>query len=405
VPAQIRLSSFPDTVVRQAYGWLVTGTATTESLTVLISAATGNDASTIAVALFATTNLTSANGFAVVAGTTVTQLLQSVATSSGGSVTSTALLASQLTVAADGGKIAAARNLLALLRNETGTAVSAVNNVLSLTPSGSTGWSGGFTPTHLMIYGLGLARTSDDNFDTLNAETALTLPTLSPAWANQTGTRPNYFIRYIPAFFTFLQANPGAMSAAFSSSDSDTTRQQLGNGIAQLINAGGAISGRLNIPSLITLFGGNSNFASFVLNSTPLSVVTQGIFADLVPILQTIGVDALSKSFGAGGKSADVTNASNAQIIMSNWALAFTDPNNFPALQQAGFRITDLLSYTRTMTRYSGRGDVQNVGATAGSSTISVLAFDVLHERCLTAYGINADQVRAIALAQGIILA
>jgi hypothetical protein len=261
-----------------------------------------------------------------------------------------------------------------------------------------------------MIYGLGLARTQSDSFDNFNGETVIAMGTLSPVWtplpSDAAGKRANYFVRYIPALFTFLATNPGAMSAAFENT-TDDDKNDLGSGIAQLINAGGAISGKLNIPALIKLFGGNTEFASKVLNATPLSVVQQGIFADLVPILQTIGVDALSKSFGAGTKAADVSSAiSNAQIIMSNWALAFTDPIHFPALQQAGFRITDLLTYTRTMTRYSGRGDAQNLGFSTSvtTTTLSVLAFDVLHEKCLEAYGVTEAQVKAIALAQGIIL-
>jgi len=410
-PAKIRLASFGDSVVKQAFGWIATGTQTTEQLTGLVGAvgnATSGNAFD-AANKFATTVITNANGFSLLPGSVVVAIVAKIAADSGIPASSATLVASLMT--ADS-KTKAASNLLVLLAQETGTQAAAVTTILSLPASEASGWSYGLSPTYLMLYGIGISPTDAaaviSDFDT-SPVTLFNLSSIS-GWTTQTGTRPNLFAKYIPAFFSFLNKKPDAISAAYKSQTTEAdARTDIGSGIAQLINAGGAISGtagrKLDIPALITLFGGNSQFANSVITAHPLAVVPAGIFADLTPVLQSIGVATLAVSFGAGNASAVTSSTPVGQIIMSNWALAFTDPVHFPALQQAGFRISDLLSYTRTMTRYSGNASTQSSGfPTAASSTLSVLAFDVLHEKCLEAYGVTETQVQAIALAQGIIL-
>jgi len=135
-----------------------------------------------------------------------------------------------------------------------------------------------------------------------------------------------------------------------------------------------------------------------------------GVNVDLLNVFKLMRKLPMA-SYVSAGAGAGRMNTTQGATLLNNWILAFAD--QFPQPQSAdsagamlalyrqlplaGFTFGECLTYNRTMTRYVG-GQLASTGQTA-----TILAFNptVLQ----AAYDLTADDARALAATQGILLA
>jgi hypothetical protein len=295
-------------------------------------------------------------------------------------------------------------NLHVILQNTS----RGFNNIMQISDSAKLGVS----PTSLLLFGLSGSRpfgtSSSPGFPSLLTDG----PTASPA-----SNLPQQLAQYIPSFISFLATSAGqsavsvavaeaAARAALSTPNTALTAAMIGVTIARLITEGATLPGSpLTAEILYKSVGTTSVNASNFMVTNILPNITfantnaagalGGIITSLSSVLQRIGISDLQAAYGVGPA---IVGGSIAQ----NWALAFTDSSYSAALQVAGFRIPDLLSYTRILTRYTH--GTTGFAFQAQAVNITVLAFDVLHPNCLAAHGMTAEQVQLVALNSGIVL-